>query len=395
MFPQIPPNPYAEQLARGFARLRFSAELEPEFRRWFGEINRRRIDASMLAAVVLFSLFAYKDYVLLDAEVWRVTASMRLLVIVPALAFIYALARNRSPSVHEWSMAAGAAIALYGLTTAFLLVRQVPGALPSESLLLVTFFIYFMIGVRFVTALSVSLPLLAVFPAAELYLGMPARVVAVDCTYLLAANVIGMVGGYSIEHLARTAYLATRSSEFNASHDALTGLLNRRAVLDRVATAWRQAQRESRPLALYLIDIDYFKRYNDRYGHVAGDDALAQVAEALEKSVQRPMDSVGRYGGEEFIAVAYGVDSIDSAVAIAERMRRAVFDLNLRHEGSSHGRVTVSIGVAMGEKLPSHADLIVEADLALYEAKEAGRNITRFRTVGARPAPVDEKRLPE
>jgi diguanylate cyclase (GGDEF)-like protein len=139
---------------------------------------------------------------------------------------------------------------------------------------------------------------------------------------------------------------------------------------------WRRAQREAAPVSLVLIDIDHFKKYNDHYGHLAGDDCLRRVAQALQHAVKRPFDLVARYGGEEF-AVVLPDTGIPGAKRLAEEMRKAVEALDIAHALSAlSGRVTISSGVAaLAPEAGAHPDmLIAAADACLYEAKLAGRN---------------------
>jgi len=158
--------------------------------------------------------------------------------------------------------------------------------------------------------------------------------------------------------------------------DGLTGLANRRhldAVLD---LEWRRCQRERAPLALLLMDIDYFKKYNDAYGHPAGDACLRQVADALKRSVRRPADVVARYGGEEFACVLPNTPEV-GAVTVASALRMEVAALQLAHCASDVApHVTLSLGVVSVVPNPggSVAALIAAADGALYEAKRGGRN---------------------
>jgi diguanylate cyclase (GGDEF)-like protein len=166
-----------------------------------------------------------------------------------------------------------------------------------------------------------------------------------------------------------------------ASIDGLTGLANRRAFDQTLALEWRRAWRNRTPLSLAMIDIDYFKAYNDHYGHQAGDDRLRDVALALAAAAERPGELVARYGGEEFAAVLPFCDS-DAALAVAEKMRQRVDDLALPHPTSPVIRhVTISCGVATlavradDDTVPSDATLLLgAADQALYAAKAAGRN---------------------
>jgi diguanylate cyclase (GGDEF)-like protein len=160
-----------------------------------------------------------------------------------------------------------------------------------------------------------------------------------------------------------------------ASVDALTGLANRRTFDERIEAEQRDALRTGDPCALLMIDVDDFKRYNDTYGHVAGDAALRTVAHAIESVVHRPRDVVARFGGEEF-AVVLPLTAPDAAAILAERIRSEVVARRVPHRANRAGPfVTISIGVAGAA--PGDADptvMIERADVALYRAKEAGRN---------------------
>jgi diguanylate cyclase (GGDEF)-like protein len=156
--------------------------------------------------------------------------------------------------------------------------------------------------------------------------------------------------------------------------DGLTGVANRRAYDEALAREWKRSSRDGTTLALVLVDVDFFKRYNDRYGHLAGDECLQNVARAAESCIRRPDDLFARYGGEEFVAILPQADEA-AAFAIAEAMCAAVRDLQLVHEGSSLGVVSISAGVASVVAPPFvEPTLAHSADEALYRAKERGRN---------------------
>jgi diguanylate cyclase (GGDEF)-like protein len=158
--------------------------------------------------------------------------------------------------------------------------------------------------------------------------------------------------------------------------DGLTGISNRRNFDEELTRIWRRAQRESGPVALVLIDIDHFKKYNDHYGYLAGDDCLRRVAQALQHTVRRPFDLVARYGGEEFAVVLPDTD-VPGAERLAEEMRKAVELLDIAHAASTVSpRVTISSGVAaMFPAAGAQPEgLIAAADVCLYAAKTAGRN---------------------
>lgn len=161
-----------------------------------------------------------------------------------------------------------------------------------------------------------------------------------------------------------------------AAVDGLTGLKNRMDFDRSFQSEWQKCQGEASTLSLMMIDIDYFKKFNDTYGHLAGDTCLKDVARALQHSIRQDSDVLARYGGEEFIAIMPDT-GVDNAGKLAEKLRQAVLDLKITHEKSPHGRVSVSIGIAtLDENLKTNApeELIAVADLALYEAKELGRN---------------------
>ncbi|HCT7710125.1 TPA: GGDEF domain-containing protein [Klebsiella pneumoniae] len=155
-----------------------------------------------------------------------------------------------------------------------------------------------------------------------------------------------------------------------ANQDALTGTANRRALNAYLAAIWLQKT----PLALMMIDVDYFKRYNDRYGHQAGDECLSSVAQVLKMAVRAEGDLVARYGGEEFVVVLPGV-SLAHATAIAERIQQKIREAGLPHAASAvASEVTVSIGIVASDGTVPIETLIARADSALYQAKNKGRN---------------------
>jgi diguanylate cyclase (GGDEF)-like protein len=183
--------------------------------------------------------------------------------------------------------------------------------------------------------------------------------------------------------------LAERESELRAANehleqlaliDPLSGLANRRNFDETLARTWKEAIRHRRPVGLLMIDVDHFKLFNDRYGHVEGDACLRRVGALLMSSACRPGDLPARYGGEEFAVLLPGA-SLAGARIVAERLRRAVEELGIANADAPRGHVSVSIGVAsmvpsLGDKaLGDKAQSLIEAaDAGLYAAKRGGRN---------------------
>jgi diguanylate cyclase (GGDEF)-like protein len=158
--------------------------------------------------------------------------------------------------------------------------------------------------------------------------------------------------------------------------DGLTGIYNRRHFDEVLLAEWKRSVRTEKPLSLLLIDVDNFKKLNDRYGHPEGDECLKKIAEQLSKILRRSSDTLARYGGEEFVAILPETNK-ESAQLIADAMRMSVEDLKIKNEGSKVARVvTVSIGVCSENAMLSRPaeELLNAADAALYRAKKQGRN---------------------
>jgi len=161
-----------------------------------------------------------------------------------------------------------------------------------------------------------------------------------------------------------------------SSLDGLTRISNRRRFDEVLDVEWKRALRNMDPICLIMVDVDFFKAYNDHYGHPAGDLCLKRIARALSSALNRPMDIVARYGGEEFVVILPGTDENGGAM-VAENLRRIVEELNIEHlESREFGRITISVGISTitPNKGLYPTDLVKLADKALYRAKGLGRN---------------------
>lgn len=167
--------------------------------------------------------------------------------------------------------------------------------------------------------------------------------------------------------------------EFEASHDPLVRIWNRRAIIDLLGTELGRAKRLQTPLSIFFIDLDSFKRVNDSYGHVVGDDVLRNTAEKISKTV-REYDHVGRYGGEEFLVVLPNCTA-EAALEVAERVRQQIGDEPFVI-APVPVKTTASIGVCQWHHGQGSLDLIQRADAAMYRAKQNGRNRVEAEDVG-------------
>lgn len=178
---------------------------------------------------------------------------------------------------------------------------------------------------------------------------------------------------------------ANRELKRIANTDGLTQIPNRRCFDVILEQEWQRLKREQQPLSLILCDIDHFKQYNDRYGHLAGDDCLQQVAMVISESVRCSSDTAARYGGEEFALILPNTDQ-QGAIAIASTIRSTLQSLQIPHSDSAIAtHITVSLGIAciVPTSNSSCQQLIAAADIALYEAKAAGRNTWKVAIVPA------------
>lgn len=210
---------------------------------------------------------------------------------------------------------------------------------------------------------------------------------------VIVSNVVGFMVSYIVTGKERVSFLQARLLELDKIHsdamsnelvrlsneDALTGLYNRRYLNETIAIEWERAERSEEPLSVVFVDIDYFKLYNDTYGHLQGDKALMRVASVLRKHMRRTSDIAARYGGEEFVLLLPNTPSAGAQV-VANNVMRAVDGLKIEHKTSNVAdHLTLSIGVATWaqEENMTMNKLIAQADAAVYQAKAEGRHAIR------------------
>jgi len=378
----------ARLLASGFRFLRFPEPFESEFRTEHRARLRRWNRIAIWVAACTVVGFAVLDFFVLSPNHARITNMVRFGMHVPAV-IIMLIFTTRRFYARWYDLGIGIVAPLFGIGIVIMAAFSPPNEVPlvGGRLLLVAFFFYFMIGLRFREAVFANIIVFSALVAASILSPM----LSTTSTYLLftlfCANLIGIAGSYALEHANRTAFLEHRQLSEVATHDGLTTLLNRAAFEDQIRRVWQQAQRDRQTLAVIMIDIDCFKKFNDRYGHIAGDDCLRRVSSALRDAARRrPLDFVARYGGEELVAVLYGADK-SYGESIARGLLAAVRELRIPHAASeTQPYVTVSVGIVAIDayRMASHDAAIELADQALYAAKHAGRD----RHVAVEPTAV-------
>ncbi len=365
-------------LANGFRFLRFPEPLESEFRSEHRARLRGWNRIAIWVAACTVTGFAILDHFVLSAQHSHITNMVRFGVQVPAVILMLVCTSRRF--YNRWyDLGIGIIAPVFGCGTVIMAAFSPPAEIPliGGRLLLASFFFYFMVGLRLREALRANLVVFGALVVAFLFTNMPPATATYLLFTLFCANIIGFAGSYALEHANRTAFLEHRQLTEVATHDGLTALLNRAAFEDQIRRVWQQAQRDRQTVAVIMIDIDYFKNYNDRYGHVAGDDCLRRVSNALRDAARRrPLDFVARYGGEELVAVLYGADQAYGE-SIARSLLAAVRELRIPHANSqTQPYVTVSVGVVSVDayRMATHDGAVALADEALYAAKNKGRD---------------------
>lgn len=377
-------------LASGFRLLRFPGYLEHYFTRNYRLLALNNLitnTAYLVALYLLMGVLAFTQYSL------EQLALFPLGYVITGVCLTGIVLLPRRPHFEErfhWYAGLFAMIILASLMTAATSVRD-PAVISSAhaTAIYAVIIVYAMSKIRFYTTVIwchlaglLHLLLLKLLHLPSSFQDFQA--------YFIAANLIGMGIAYIIEHRERVMFLQALLLDIDkaqqdllygnleklAREDPLTGLANRRYFDERLNLEWNRCQREKQPLSVILLDIDYFKQYNDLYGHQAGDHCLTLIARALKKEASRPAELVGRYGGEEFILLYPNIDAAQIKNTLVRIQQRIVAQA-ITHEGSHIAKViTASLGAATAYPVKTlHPEKLVSAaDQMLYKSKDAGRN---------------------
>lgn len=385
-------------LERPWSPLLFPGDLERQYQQASAAYRLRDFLLTGVLALFVFNIFLPVDY-LLAHDVWNMALWLRLGLFTPVCSVVIILCWFLQPQILRLIPPWGheAVVVISGVSAGACLSYILAS---SHSPLIQYYHIGLMVVVtygtmvqrlRFWPALLFSLLIYALhIHGVALVPAFNPRLLPPMVSLVGATVVFTMMTNYATDREERRNYLLAlrRKSllqELGAVHqqttklarvDPLTALYNRRHINEFMDQAWQRAAHSGESLAVIMVDVDHFKGYNDRYGHPEGDRCLTLVAQALTNSVRSPTDIVGRYGGEEFIAVLMPSD-LANAMQVAERMREAVLALALPHEASGAAPVvTISVGVACLEATRHTTPdmLIQQADQALYRAKHQGRN---------------------
>ena len=372
------PSVYEAELERGRVTLRFPASLEIEFRKVHLDRVASRVRAWQVALLVLVLVSSIYRLGLLGGFGPNLETALRIGVLLPAcLSMLMAAWSPQFASRYLRTAFFGSMIVAVASSA---LVAQAVAEGGESALAFLTTYVFatfFLTGLLFLDALLVATLGVLTFVVAGSYHGLPLDQLVYDSMLIALVSGVGTFIAYGVEESNRRFFLERGRLGDLAERDGLTGLRNRRAFDEHLMRVWQQSLRDRSSLAVVMIDLDHFKRYNDTYGHQAGDACLRHVAQIVQQFSRRPLDVAARYGGEELAIVLYQVTN-EHASAVAEQLRASVEAARLEHrEAPTRGQVTVSVGVAWLEATLDVApdEAVKLADQALYAAKLGGRNL--------------------
>ncbi|XYJ08847.1 diguanylate cyclase [Telluria sp. B2] len=368
-------------------------ECEERFMRHVLAERNAQLKASLLFSAAFYVVFGLTDIATLGPTLtaWCMVA-LRVLVALVALGACAAIARR--PDCVVASVRASCAAQAVGLVVFPVLCWFQPSAmawnLMSHALILMA--VYVIIPNRFVYAVAIGVGASLVFAGMLLFqASLKIDDLVALVLMLILGNALGYIAAHRFHIAQREQFRSTMLLQELADRDPLTGCRNRR-VLQRglLEAELARSRRYGSALSVVLCDIDHFKRINDSHGHAAGDRVLGEFAALLRAMTRETVDSVIRYGGEEFLVVLPETD-LPGALALAERVRQAFADASIAVEGGARVAATASFGVATVPAWhpvpPEHVDaLIGAADEELYAAKRGGRNGVRGTIASGAPA---------
>jgi diguanylate cyclase (GGDEF)-like protein len=372
---QIPDSRFAAELGRGSAPGRFAPGLESEYDAAFLSERRNQVRSfNVLVALLTLGVLLLTLRGAAAHEVWPITR----LTLIAAGCTALAWASCSGRYLQIYPAVGSCAALLVGVVGALEVARHLAAGQSGAILWIAAWGMaaFFTLGLRFGPAMQVGAALLVALTAALVRDGQDLVQVAQEAGSVALVLALAGLARYQQALRHREDFLERGLIVDLAARDGLTGLNNRRAFDEHLIRSWQQALRDRKCIALMFIDVDAFKRYNDRYGHKAGDVALQRIAGVVHGAAKRALDLAARYGGEELAVILYDVPR-ETALPLAESMRHAVMDLAIEHlDGIPLEVVTISIGVSIvTPTLARSPDGAVQlADEALYAAKRNGRN---------------------
>lgn len=345
----------------------------------FNDSHRAEVRVVCVALLFALLVFALWDihYLGSNSPLIYTVLMTRFVITLPLFAWIFAISYHAlsTPRLDRW-LTLGffsicvTTILIHGFYTA-LYIR-----LPIDSILLCIIVVYFVPNLFYLQKAFLGISMMAMYIGFLLLNEWEYYDLVRACIYLGMINLAGIIHGVSFDRQRRAIYDKNQFLKEMARTDQLTGAENRHRFDERFNDLLEQAHLENQGIAVAIVDIDFFKQYNDHYGHFAGDECLIKVAQTFLLLKRHPLDSCIRFGGEEFILIKYGVN-FEQSVSWGQSVIAAIHKLNIPHEISElDQRLTVSAGLIHWQPNSSltRTQLMKLADDALYKAKRNGRN---------------------
>lgn len=355
--------------------LAFTAELEAAFLRHRADSALWLQRIGILLGTVFYTLYLWHDSITNRHYVEPMIWGTMMAFAIPGNTALFIATLLRDPWRYTLTIARmGALLHTAGMLLVSCLAAQRGSNAPYEFLIIQLLYDFFLLGLVWSEANVLAFLAVATAPFLIMLTGQGPNQIFDFAFFVTSTAVLSSMGCHMQERAQRSAWLRAQLLLTMSERDPLTGLYNHRTFYSRGDKLIRQARREGRAVAVLGIDIDYFKRFNDVYGHLAGDECLRRIAAAVSEHARRPLDLAGRLGGEEFAIFLYDTNRAH-ALSRAEDLREAVKALEM----PGKVRVTTSIGVATATPLDAVTmeAMVGQADVALYRAKHDQRDCVR------------------
>ena len=368
---------YRRQMDAGFRNLSFPTDMEAEYSSQYLERNIAKQRTALWVSAVLMLILIPFDFSVLSGKPEDFYSLLRIGITLPLLGVSYVCTYFLLFQQRFQTIAFGMVL-FVGLSTNLCVAyaNKLGQQLPYEGLILIIFMGFLLAGMGFRLSLACACLLFLSYCLLAIFYMPPHAMLMHELIFIFGSCLVGGAAAYTLEYQSRLGFLQKGALRSAAKIDPLTNLLNRGAINYQLEIIMDHAFREQNFVTMVLLDVDYFKRYNDTYGHVQGDTCLVDVAKALSKGCRRSLDFAGRYGGEEFILVWFDTKPEEMA-RLSELISSNIQQLNILHEKSKVSEyITLSGGMVTG--IPSDtltsSVFIQKADDILYESKNRGRN---------------------
>jgi diguanylate cyclase (GGDEF)-like protein len=373
----FPDSPYALELQRSGLFLRFAPALEKEYS--IAHLRRVRLRVRVWFSFVLVVRMLFEFSQVQHTGVLSDASLIQLFVLLPCSAFFAYLGWGRLYERVYLQVSVLLMPLFYGLISAFVVLGMAAGEFVHLAAFTVALIaVHFFAGLKFREALLTNVFVLICFYVFAHVFGLPPLVLLKCLSVLIVTSALMAIVYRDIEKATRRDFLEHALISQMLTRDSLSGLMNRRTFDEHLRRVWHYALRQRCAIAVCMIDVDHFKRYNDAFGHQAGDVALSRIGGLIQEFARRPLDLAARYGGEEFSVILCDV-SPEYIEDLAERLRQRIQAERITQSPGSadhESGLTVSVGAAIVtpsvDRTPQGA--VQLADEALYEAKRAGRN---------------------